>query len=166
MDRALAGDRGLVSDAGLERMRADAAARGLTVTVRTRPAARSLEEAAALMDLPPSQLVKSLVVRRGEGDYLFALVPGDRSIAWPKLRAVVGVNRLAMPPADEALAATGYERGTITPVGAQGEWPVYVDERIPGATVALGAGAHGHSAIVDADALIAAYGATVADISD
>ncbi|WP_231706539.1 MULTISPECIES: aminoacyl-tRNA deacylase [Tsukamurella] len=155
-----------MSDAGLERMRADAAARGLTVTVRTRPAARSLEEAAALMDLPPSQLVKSLVVRRGEGDYLFALVPGDRSIAWPKLRAVVGVNRLAMPPADEALAATGYERGTITPVGAQGEWPVYVDERIPGATVALGAGAHGHSAIVDADALIAAYGATVADISD
>jgi len=155
-----------VSDAGLERMRADAADRGLTVTVRERPAARSLEEAAALMDLPPSQLVKSLVVRRGEGDYLFALVPGDRSIAWPKLRAVVGVNRLAMPPADEALEATGYERGTITPVGALGDWPVYVDERITGATVALGAGAHGHSAIVDADALIAAYGATVADISD
>ncbi|WP_343931323.1 aminoacyl-tRNA deacylase [Tsukamurella strandjordii] len=106
--------------AGLDRMRADAAARGLAVTVRARPAARSLDEAAALMELPPSRLVKSLVVRRGEGDYLFALVPGDRSIAWPKLRAVVGVNRLAMPPADEALAATGYERGTITPVGATG----------------------------------------------
>ncbi|WP_258794979.1 aminoacyl-tRNA deacylase, partial [Tsukamurella tyrosinosolvens] len=87
-----------MSESGLDRMRADAAARGLTVTVRERPAARSLEEAAALMDLPPSQLVKSLVVRRGEGAYLFALVPGDRSIAWPKLRAVVGVNRLAMPP--------------------------------------------------------------------
>ncbi|WP_231706866.1 aminoacyl-tRNA deacylase [Tsukamurella sputi] len=155
-----------MSDAGLERMRADAAARGLTVTVRARPAARSLEEAAALMELPPSQLVKSLVVRRGEGDYLFALVPGDRSIAWPKLRAVVGVNRLAMPPADEALEATGYERGTITPVGALGDWPVYADERIVGARVALGSGAHGYSAIVDADALIAAYGATVADISD
>lgn len=151
---------------GLERMRADAASRGLTVTVRERAAARSLEEAAALMDLPPSRLVKSLVVRRGEGEYLFALVPGDRSIAWPKLRAAVGVNRLAMPPADEALAATGYERGTITPIGAEGGWPVYVDERIVGSTVALGAGAHGHSAIVAADELIAAYGATVADISD
>jgi Cys-tRNA(Pro)/Cys-tRNA(Cys) deacylase len=152
--------------AGLERMQADADARGLRVTVRARPAARSLEEAAALMDLPPARLVKSLVVRRGEGDYLFALVPGDRSIAWPKLRAVVGVNRLAMPPADEALAATGYERGTITPIGALGGWPVYVDERIAGSTVALGAGEHGYSAVLDPAALIAAYGATVADISD
>lgn len=152
--------------AGLARMRADAAARGLTVTVRERPAARSLEEAAELMELPPSRLVKSLVVRRGEGDYLFALVPGDRSIAWLKLRAVVGVNRLAMPPADEALAATGYERGTITPVGAGGDWPVYVDERIAGPVVALGAGAHGYSALLDPAELVAAYGATVADISD
>ncbi|BDH58098.1 hypothetical protein MTP03_30370 [Tsukamurella sp. PLM1] len=136
------------------------------MAVRERPAARSLEEAAALMDLPPARLVKSLVVRRGEGDYLFALVPGDRSIAWPKLRAVVGVNRLAMPPADEALEATGYERGTITPIGARGGWPVYVDERVAGPTVALGAGAHGHSAIVDPAALIAAYDATVSDISE
>lgn len=163
-----------VGGSGLDRMRADAASRGLTVTVRARPDARSLEEAAALMELPPSRLVKSLVVRRGEGDYLFALVPGDRSIAWPKLRAVVGVNRLAMPPAEEALDATGYERGTITPIGALGGWPVYVDERILGAganasidpTVALGAGEHGHSALVDAAALVAAYGATVADISE
>lgn len=155
-----------MSGSGLERMRADAASRGLTVTVRERRAARSLEEAAALMDLPPAQMVKSLVVRRGDGDYLFALVPGDRSIAWPKLRALVGVNRLAMPPADEALEATGYERGTITPIGARGGWPVYVDERIVGATVALGAGEHGYGAVVDADALIAAYGATVGDIAD
>ncbi len=153
-------------EAGLDRMCAGAAARGLAVAVLERPAARSLEEAAALMDLPPSRLVKSLVVRRGEGDYLFALIPGDRSIAWPKLRAVVGVNRLAMPPADEALDATGYERGTITPVGARGGWPVYVDQRVVGATVALGAGAHGYGALVEADALIAAYDATVADISD
>ncbi|WP_019204216.1 aminoacyl-tRNA deacylase [Tsukamurella sp. 1534] len=153
-------------DPGLARMRADAEARGLPVTVRARPAARSLPEAAELMGMAPSNLVKSLVVRRGEGEYLFALVPGDRSIAWPKLRAVIGVNRLAMPPAGEALEATGYERGTITPVGARGDWPVYVDTRIPGGTVALGAGAHGYSAVMEADDLVAAYGAIVADIAD
>lgn len=150
---------------GLDRMRAAAAARGLAIVVRARPEARSLPEAAQLLKLPPSQLVKSLVVRRGEGDYLFALIPGDRSIAWPKLRAVVGANRLAMPPADEALNATGYERGTITPIGATGDWPVFADERIAGATVALGAGAHGYSVLVDADALVRAYGAVWGDIS-
>ena len=43
---------------------------------------------------------------------------------------------------------------------------MYADERIVGRRVALGAGRHGASAFVDADALIAAYGATVADITD
>ena len=49
---------------------------------------------------------------------MFVLVPGDRVIAWPKLRALLGVTRLSMPDADAAKAATGYERGTITPDGA------------------------------------------------
>ena len=39
-------------------------------------------------------------------------------ISWPKLRALLGVNRISMPSADVALAVTGYERGTITPLGS------------------------------------------------
>jgi hypothetical protein len=42
---------------------------------------------------------------------------------------------------------------------------VYADGRIAGRRVAMGAGAHGYSLFVDADDLIAAYHATVADIS-
>ena len=44
-------------------------------------------------------------------------IPGDRVISWPKLRALVGVNKLQLPDAGQALDATGYERGTITPLG-------------------------------------------------
>jgi prolyl-tRNA editing enzyme YbaK/EbsC (Cys-tRNA(Pro) deacylase) len=91
-------------------------------------------------------------------------VPGDRQIAWAKLRAAVGVNKLRLPSADEALAATGYERGTIVPLGSTTAWPVFADERIAG-RVALGAGEHGFSAFVDAEALLPALGATVADIT-
>ena len=141
-------------------------ASGIVFSITRHGRVGSLAEAAAARGVEPRDIVKTLVVRRGEGDFLFVLVPGDREISWPKLRAYLGVNRVSMPDAATALEVTGYERGTITPVGARGGWPVYVDERITGATVALGAGAHGHSAIVDADALIAAYGATVADISD
>ena len=94
------------------------------------------------------------------------LVPGDRQISWAKLRALVGVNKLSLPHEDLALAATGYSRGTITPLGSSTAWPVFADERMRGARVAMGAGEHGYSAFVDADALIAAYGATVADITD
>lgn len=144
----------------------DAAARGLTVEVVERPAADSLQQAAELLGIDPGDIVKTLVVKRHDGGFLLALVPGGRSIAWKKLRTVVGVNKLSMPDAATALQASGYERGTITPIGATGDLPVYADERIVGRRVALGAGRHGASAFVDADDLVAAYGATVADITD
>lgn len=150
----------------LERVRTAAADRGLEVVFRERPAAKSLPEAAELLGIPPSGIVKTLVVKRADDTYLFALVPGDRVISWPKLRAVVGVNRLQMPDPERALAATGYERGTIVPIGSSHDWPVYADERIVGEHIAMGAGAHGYSLFVDADALIAAYGAVVADITE
>ncbi len=141
-----------------------AAALRLQVELVERPAADTLEQAAAGLGIDPSSIVKSLVVARSDGTFLFALVPGDRQIAWPKLRAAVGVNKLRLPSAGEALAATGYERGTITPLGSSRAWPVFADERIAG-RIAMGAGAHGVSAFVDGPALLVALGATTADIS-
>jgi Cys-tRNA(Pro) deacylase len=146
-------------------MLADAESRGLTVTVRARPAANSLPEAAEILGVTPADIAKTIVVKRGEGAYLFAVVPGDKTIAWPKLRAAVGVNRLSLPDAAEALTATGYERGTITPIGAHGYWPVYVDASLTGRTVAMGAGAHGYSAFVEVDELVEGFGATLVEIA-
>lgn len=148
-----------------KRVRDAAAARGLDIQLRERPAARSLEEAADLLGIAPASIVKTLVVKRADDTYLFALIPGDRAISWPKLRAVVGVNKLQLPDPQRALQATGYERGTIVPIGSTTDWPVFADEAIVGRRIAMGAGAHGYSLFVDADELIAAYGATVADIS-
>src|SRR5690606_16361769 len=108
------------------------AASGVPHTVVTHGQVRSLEEAAVARGVEPRQVLKTIVVRRGEDDYLLVLVPGDRQISWPKLRALLGVSRLSMPDAEVAKAATGYERGTITPFGARpsitGEsWPVIAD---------------------------------------
>jgi len=118
------------------------------------------------MGIDPSAIVKSLVVKRHDGTFLFALIPGDKQISWAKLRAVVGVNKLQLPEASVALEATGYERGTITPLGSTTAWPVFADESIVGKRVSLGAGEHGLSAFVQANELIAGLEATVADISD
>ncbi|MDQ1123934.1 aminoacyl-tRNA deacylase [Microbacterium trichothecenolyticum] len=147
------------------RVREAARERGLCVDVRARPAAANLDEAASLLGIPSASIVKTLVVKRSDDTYLFALVPGDRAISWPKLRSVVGVNKLRLPEPDVALAATGYERGTIVPIGSSTAWPVYADERIVGTRIAMGAGAHGYSLFVDADDLLSVYGAVVADIS-
>src|SRR5690606_13732215 len=118
-----------------ERVRADAQARGLEVEFRPRPRAESLPEAAALMGITPADIVKTLVVKRADDTYLFALVPGGRMISWSKLRALVGVNKLRMPEPELALAATGFERGTIVPLGSTTAWPVYADETITGRRV-------------------------------
>lgn len=148
------------------RVREAARDRGLDIEIRESPRADSLEEAAALRGITPADIVKTLVVK-GKGDqYYFALVPGDRAISWGKLRAAVGANKLRLPEADLARAATGYERGTIVPLGSTTAWPVYADERIRGKRVSMGAGAHGHALYVDADALLATYDATIADITD
>src|SRR3954453_1726694 len=127
---------------------------------------RSLAEAAQARGVEPRDVVKTLVVRRGDDDYLFVLVPGDRTISWPKLRALLGVSRLSMPDAATARDVTGYERGTIPPFGASRSWPVVADELIVGRTVTLGAGAHGVAVAVGADDVVRALSARVADVTD
>lgn len=139
---------------------------GLAHEVVRTERARSVVEAAAMRGIPVAALLKTLVVRRGEADYLFVLVPGDRAIDWAKLRAHLGVRRMTLPDAAEALAATGYERGTITPFGATSPWPVIADASIDAAgTVSLGGGAHGVSVKLSARDLIDTLDADVADIT-
>src|SRR5690625_6368723 len=132
----------------MDQQRATAAreAPGLHSTPPRHGHVSSLAEAAAARAVQPRDIIKPLVVRRSEGEHLFALVPGDREISWPKLRALLGVNRLSMPDQDGAKEATGYERGTITPFGSTTAWPVIADASLSGdreRTISLGAGEHG-----------------------
>ena len=146
--------------------RALAALGDVAHTVLRHGPVRSLREAALARGVDPSDVVKTLVVRRGAGDYVFVLVPGDRTISWPKLRALLAVSRMSLPDAAEALAATGYERGTITPFGATTAWPVVADAALVGRQITLGAGAHGVAVLLQADDALAALGAQVADVTD
>lgn len=128
--------------------------------------ARSAEESAALQGIELEQLLRTLVVRKGEDDYLFVLVPGGRSLDWPKLRGHLGVSRLSLPDQDEAQAVTGYPRGAITPFGAARRWPVIADASIrERQTVAIGGGGHGVNVHLQADDLISFLHAEVADVT-
>ncbi len=151
---------------GEKRALAALEASGLRFRITRHGPVGSLEEAAAARRMPPEHLVKTIVVRRRDDDYLFVLVPGGRTISWPRLRALLGVSRLSMPDAAVAREVTGYERGTITPFGATRPWPVVADARVAGHPVSIGAGAHGVAATVDGSRLVLALGATVADVTD
>jgi Cys-tRNA(Pro) deacylase len=133
--------------------------------VRTR-IATGPEESAELQGIPLGALLRTIVVRRGQDDYLFLLIPGGRRLDWAKLRAHLGVKRVSLPDAEEARSVTGYERGAITPFGATRDWPVIADASVlEPETVAIGGGARGVNLHVAPLDLIEALGAEVVDLS-
>jgi Cys-tRNA(Pro)/Cys-tRNA(Cys) deacylase len=143
-----------------------AAAAGLEVRVVATAVPTSAEESAALQGIDVGNLLRTIVIRRGTDDYVFVLVPGGRQIDWKRLRTHLGQRRLSLPDADEAKAATGYERGAITPFGATTGWPVVADATSRGlGTVAIGAGARGVNLHVEAWAMLEALHATEADVT-
>jgi Cys-tRNA(Pro)/Cys-tRNA(Cys) deacylase len=143
-----------------------AAASGVDHTVVETPAAGSAEEAAQLQGIPLDALLRTIVVRRGDDDYLFVLVPAGRQFAWPKLRAHLGVTRLSLPDAEEAHAVTGYVRYTITPFGSSRHWPVLVDASVMAQPiVSVGGGMRGVNLHLAPADLVTALGAEVVDLS-
>ena len=152
--------------AGESRARAAIEQTGIAFTVTRHGPVRSLEEAAAARGVEPRDIIKTLVVRRAEDDFLFVLVPGDREMSWPRLRSVLGVHRMSMPDAATALEVTGYERGTITPFGATTAWPVIADESMLGRPVSIGGGAHGVAFTADGSDVVRALAATAADVTE
>ena len=133
--------------------------------VRTEPA-NSAEESAEMQGIPLEALLRTIVVRRGEDDYLFVLVPAGRRFDWPKLRGHLGVSRLSLPDADEAQQVTGYVRYTITPFGSTRTWPVIADAAVVDQpVVAIGGGARGVNLHLAPRDLIDALRAEVVDVT-
>jgi Cys-tRNA(Pro) deacylase len=119
-----------------------------------------------LQGIPVSALLRTIVVRRGEDDYLFVLVPAGRRFDWPRLRAHLGVKRLSLPDADEALAATGYVRFTITPFGATRAWSVIVDgSAMSEPIVSVGGGVRGLNIHLAPSDLVKALDGQVAEVT-
>ena len=133
--------------------------------VRIEPA-RSAEDAAEKQGVPLAALLRTIVVRRGDDDYLFVLVPAGRRFDWPKLRAHLGVSRMSLPDAADAQAVTGYVRYTITPFGSTRAWPVIADATVMDEPlVAIGGGAFGVNLHLAPADLVRALRAQVVDVT-
>ena len=147
---------------------AAARASGVPFEVMRTERARNAAESATFQGIELHQLLRTIVVRLASDDYVFVLVPGGRRIDWPKLRIHLGTRRLSLPDAEEALRATGYERGTITPFGASHAWPVIADATMGDGDdmIAIGGGGHGVNLHLHAKDLLAATGAELVDVTE
>jgi Cys-tRNA(Pro)/Cys-tRNA(Cys) deacylase len=78
---------------------------------------RSALEAAALLDVPPEIIYKTIViVREGHGKPILCMVPGPSEVNLKKLAAALGEKKLRLPTQREAEKLTGLQAGGISPL--------------------------------------------------
>lgn len=87
----------------------------------------SLEQAASERGQRPEQVVRSILFRIGENEFMMALVAGPAQVSWKILRKHLGQSRLTMATEDEVLEITGYRVGAVGPFGLPRPLKVLID---------------------------------------
>ena len=78
---------------------------------------RSIEDAAEERDQDINQIIRSILFRVGKDEFMLVLMAGPSQLSWGALRAHLGQSRMTMASKDEVRSVTGYEIGTVPPVG-------------------------------------------------
>lgn len=119
----------------------------------------SLEQAARERGQRPEQVVRSLLFRLSEGEYIMVLVAGPQQVDWRALRRRLDRSRLTMADRDEVLDVTGYEPGAVSPFGLPSPIPVLVDESLlDEEELSLGSGMRGTAVLIQREDLLRALG--------
>ncbi len=87
----------------------------------------SFEQAASDRGQRASQVVRSILFRVAEDEFIMALVAGPAQISWKILRKYLGRSRISMATEDEVFAVTGYRIGTVGPFGLPNQLKVLID---------------------------------------
>jgi Cys-tRNA(Pro) deacylase len=122
-------------------------------------AIRSLEQAARERGQKPEQVVRSLVFRIAEGEYVMVLMAGPAQVAWPALRRYLGESRLTTAKPEEVRELTGYEIGAVSPFGLPKPVRILVDRGVLAQEeVSIGSGERGTTVIMNREDLMRALG--------
>ena len=90
----------------------------------------SFEQAASDRGQRPEQVVRSILFRIAEDEFVMALVAGPAQISWKILRKYLGRSRVSMATEDEVFAVTGYRIGTVGPFGLPNQLKVLIDASV------------------------------------
>lgn len=125
----------------------------------------SAERVAALVGMEPDQVFKTLVAIGDRNGPCFAVIPANTELDLKALAAAHRDRKVHLASLKEVLPLTGYERGSVTVIGAKKPYPVYVDEIVElFDEIAVSAGAHGVQVVLKPEDYIAATDATITSI--
>jgi Cys-tRNA(Pro) deacylase len=109
----------------------------------------SLEQAASERGQSPDQVIRSILFRYQKGIFFLTLAAGPRQVSWRKLRAHLGVSRISMASEVEVLEITGYEVGSVSPLGLARPTPILADIAVFAQNeISLGSGVRGVAIII------------------
>jgi Cys-tRNA(Pro) deacylase len=112
----------------------------------------SVEQAARERGMQIDQVVRSIVFRLGEGEFVMVLAPGEHQINWPALRKYLQRSRLTLASEEEVLQVTGYKLGAVSPFGLPHPMRILVDCSIFNQSeISLGSGLRGSTVILSMD---------------
>jgi prolyl-tRNA editing enzyme YbaK/EbsC (Cys-tRNA(Pro) deacylase) len=90
---------------------------------------KTAKAAAALLDVPLREVVKSLVFLL-DGRPTLVLVPGDRVTDTQLLREATGCERAVLAKGQQVVDLTGYRTGAVPPCGLESHLPVVADSAV------------------------------------
>lgn len=123
---------------------------------------QSLEQAAVERGQRPGQVIRSILFRVREDEYVMVMVGGPRRLSWPTLREHLGVTRMTMATPEEVLQVTGYLPGAVAPFGIPRPVRVLVDFSVlVEEEISLGSGVRGTAIIMKSQEFLRALGDAV-----
>jgi Cys-tRNA(Pro)/Cys-tRNA(Cys) deacylase len=116
--------------------------------------------------MPAEQVFKTLLCRLGDGEYVFAAVPGDSELDLKKLAAAAGAKKAELASLKDVEPLTGYVRGGVTVMGAKKAYRAFADEALElFDVVSVSAGMRGMQLVLAPADYVRAAEATVADLT-
>jgi Cys-tRNA(Pro) deacylase len=122
------------------------------------------DDAARAVGCGLEQIVKTLVFVC-DGEYVLALLPGDRRADERKVAAEMKASQVRVARADEVLDATGFEPGAVAPFPRRDVIAALIERTLlQHQAVWIGAGSHSHLATLSPSDLQQLAGARAADL--
>lgn len=137
-----------------------------TLTYASCGTAVDAQTVAALMNVPPDTVYKTLVLLGSDRQHYVCVIPGPRELDLKLASAHFGIKSMAMLPMAQLKDVTGYERGGCSPVGMKKALRCAVDARAEGLDrVIVSGGRIGLQVRLSPDDLLRAAGAVLAPLS-
>jgi Cys-tRNA(Pro)/Cys-tRNA(Cys) deacylase len=117
----------------------------------------SLEDAARQRGQESCQVIRSILFRHEQEYFVMVLIAGPGQISWKRVRAHLGVSRISMATTSEVRKVTGYEIGTVNPLGLPQPIRILADESVfQPEEISIGSGVRGTAILLSSAHLLQA----------